>query len=134
MTLECTAITQNPIWRKIGIWEQHACDNSGAKIQQLSRAIKWGFAMTFLHYLSFGLYIKCLIHRSLKKLNNNVLKPKGSLKMQKSWEPYQIFLLKWMKMTWKFNKKEQILLYAVTEEVVKIITWRSLAQSHNSRY
>lgn len=65
MTPECTAIIQNPTWTKITIWEQHACDNSGAKIQQISRAINWGIAMMFLHYLSLGLYMKCL-----QKLNN----------------------------------------------------------------
>lgn len=42
--------------------------------------------------------------------------------------------LKWRKITWKFAKKEQMFLYEVTEDEARIITWRSLAQSHNSRH
>lgn len=72
-----------------------------------------------------------LIYRRFQKLNN-VLNPKENGNMQKTVEPYQILFLKWKNITWKFAKKEQMFLYEVTEDEVRIITWRSLAQSHNS--
>lgn len=46
--------------------------------------------------------------------------------MQKAGEPYQIPLLKGRKIKWKFIKKEEVLLYEVTIEEVRITTWKEL--------